>query len=105
MRNLPRCSKPSWRCDENDLTQAETELRWVLEHKPSAEIRALTQLRLARVLHAKGDDNGALALLDETKAASYESAYLQLKGDIALAEAISKRRVRRIRARRSLRKR
>ena len=71
--------------DENDLAQAETELKWVLAHKPVAEIRAMAQLRLARVLHAKGDDDGALAQLDESVAGSYASAYLQLKGDIALA--------------------
>ncbi len=71
--------------DENDLAQAETELKWVLEHKPADEIRALAGLRLARVLHAKGDDDGALAQLDEKSAGSYASAYLQLKGDIAQA--------------------
>lgn len=71
--------------DENDLAQAETELKWVLEHKPVAEIKALTQLRLARVLYAKGDNDGALAQLDEKSAGSYASAYLQLKGDIAQA--------------------
>lgn len=69
--------------DENDLAQAETELKWVLEHKPTAEIKALTQLRLARVLIAKGDNDGALAQLDEKSAGSYIGAYLQLKGDIA----------------------
>lgn len=71
--------------DENDLVQAETELKWVLEHKPVDEIKALTQLRLARVLFAKGDNDGALAQLDEKSAGSYVSAYLQLKGDIAQA--------------------
>ena len=71
--------------DENDLALAEAELKWVLAHKPSDEIRALTQLRLARVLHAKGDDNAALAQLDEAIAGSYAGAYLQLKGDIAQA--------------------
>lgn len=69
--------------DENDFAQAETEFKWVLEHKPSAEIKALTQLRLARVLHAKGDDDAALKQLDEASAGSYASAYVQLKGDIA----------------------
>ncbi len=69
--------------EDNDLAQAEAELKWVLAHKPSDDMRALTQLRLARVLHAKGDDTGALAQLDETAAGSYASAYLQLKGDIA----------------------
>lgn len=71
--------------DENDLAQAEAELKWVLAHQPADEVRALTQLRLARVLHAKGDDDGALAQLDEKMAGSFASAYLQLKGDIAQA--------------------
>ena len=71
--------------EANDLAQAETELKWVLAHKPSDELKALTRLRLARVLHAKGDDDGALAQLDESAAGSYASAYLQLKGDIAQA--------------------
>lgn len=70
---------------DNDLAQAESELKWVLEHKPVAEIKALTRLRLARVLYAKGDNDGALAQLDEKSAGSYAGAYLQLKGDIAQA--------------------
>lgn len=69
----------------DDLAQAESELKWVLAHKPADEIKALTRLRLARVLHAKGDDDGALAQLDEANAGSFISAYLQLKGDIAQA--------------------
>jgi predicted negative regulator of RcsB-dependent stress response len=69
----------------NDLAQAEGELRWVLEHKPSPEIKLLTQLRLARVLHAKGDKDAALALLDEKNAGGYAAAFLQMKGDIANA--------------------
>jgi predicted negative regulator of RcsB-dependent stress response len=69
----------------SDLAQAESELRWVLEHKPAQEIKLLAQLRLARVLHAKGDNAGALALLDEKSAGGYAAAFLQLKGDIANA--------------------
>ncbi|HSB97208.1 MAG TPA: tetratricopeptide repeat protein [Spongiibacteraceae bacterium] len=69
----------------NSLDDAEAELRWALAHKPAAEIKLLTQLRLARVLHAKGDNAGALALLDETTAGGYASAFLQMKGDIANA--------------------
>ncbi|MDB6060722.1 MAG: hypothetical protein JWM78_825 [Verrucomicrobiaceae bacterium] len=71
---------------ENDLAQAESELKWVLDKKPSTEIKVTTQLRLARVLNAKGDTAGALALLDEKEAGSYASAFVQLKGDIALAK-------------------
>jgi len=74
---------------DNDLTQAESELRWVLDHKPKADLAALTRFRLARVLHAKGDDAGALALLDESAAGNYAFAYEQLKGDISLAKGDS----------------
>lgn len=69
----------------NDLAQAETELRWVLEHKPSADIKALTNLRLARVILAKGDTAAAQALLDDKDAGSYAAGYAQLRGDIALS--------------------
>jgi predicted negative regulator of RcsB-dependent stress response len=69
----------------NALDDAEAELRWVLAHKPATEIKWLTQLRLARVLHAKGDNAGALALLDENSAGGYAAAFLQMKGDIANA--------------------
>jgi predicted negative regulator of RcsB-dependent stress response len=70
---------------DNDLGAAEAELRWVLEHKPAEQLKWLTQLRLARVLHAKGDTKGALALLDENNAGGYAAAVLQVKGDIANA--------------------
>lgn len=69
----------------NDLALAESELRWVLEHKPSADIKALTTLRLARVILAKGDAAAALALLDDKDAGSYAAGYAQLRGDIALS--------------------
>lgn len=68
-----------------DLGEAEAELRWVLEHKPLPEIKWLAQIRLARVLQAKGDSKGALALLDENAAGGYAAAVLQVKGDIANA--------------------
>ncbi len=70
---------------DSDLGAAEAELRWVLEHKPAPEIKWLAQLRLARVLHAKGDSKSALALLDENTAGGYAAAVLQVKGDIANA--------------------
>jgi predicted negative regulator of RcsB-dependent stress response len=70
---------------QNDLPRAEAELRWVLEHKPSPEIKAITQLRLARVLHAKGEGDAALALLEEKNAGSYAAAFMQVRGDIELA--------------------
>lgn len=76
---------------ENDLAGAEAELRWVLDHKPDADITALTQVRLARILHAKGDDAGALTLIDAVtvhaeKRGSYEFQFEKVRGDILLAK-------------------
>ncbi|MET0378446.1 MAG: tetratricopeptide repeat protein [Spongiibacteraceae bacterium] len=71
---------------ENDLAGAEAELRWVLDHKPAADLAALTQVRLARVLHAKGDDAGALAIVDAAKPNSYSFMYEKVRGDILLGK-------------------
>ena len=79
----------------NDLAQAESELRWVLEHKPSVDIKALTTLRLARVILAKGDTAAALALLndksDDKDTGSYAAGYAQLRGDIAFSAGDTER--------------
>ena len=74
---------------ENDLAGAEAELRWVLDHKPTADLAALTQVRLARVLHAKGDDAGALAQIDGVTAGSYTFMVEKVRGDILLAKGDS----------------
>ncbi len=71
---------------ENDLVGAEAELRWVLDHKPAVDLAALAQVRLARVLHAKGDDAGALAIVDAAKPNSYSFMYEKVRGDILLGK-------------------
>lgn len=70
--------------DAGDLAAAETELRWVLERKPVAELAALTRLRLARVLLAKGEADAALAQLQQPGA--YAFAYAHVRGDILLSK-------------------
>ncbi len=67
-----------------DLAQAEQELNWVLAQKPTSEIAALTRLRLARVLHADGKQDEALAQLRD--GGSYTFAYEQVRGDILRAK-------------------
>lgn len=69
---------------ENDLATAEAELRWVLEQKPDAELTAIAQIRLARVLHAKGDADAALALIDSAKAGAYQFLFEKVRGDVLL---------------------
>ena len=69
---------------DEDYVTAEEELNWVLAHKPSSQLKAIAQLRLAKVLVAKGDSAAALALLaaGDDEIMNYTKA--ELKGDILL---------------------
>jgi predicted negative regulator of RcsB-dependent stress response len=64
-----------------DLDAAEAELRWVLTRNPAAEIEQLTQLRLARVIAARGDPAGALEIVTGADAGTYAPAYAEAEGD------------------------
>lgn len=68
-----------------DLDKAEGELRWALAKAGAqSELGQLIQLRLARVLAAQDDDEGALAIL-EAGAGAYPAAYAIARGDIHMA--------------------
>ena len=69
---------------EDDLAGAEAELRWVLTAKPGEEVRLLAELRLARVVAARGDLQGAMEILSIAEAGAYEPAYAEARGDIYL---------------------
>ena len=64
-----------------DLDSAEQELRWVLTQGPAPELEQLAQLRLARVMAAKGDPAGALVIVTATEAGAYAPAYAEAEGD------------------------
>ncbi len=71
--------------EANDLESAEASLRWALSAgNPQSDIGQLVQLRLARVLAARGAEAEALAILDQAGDA-YPVAYAQAAGDIHLA--------------------
>ena len=71
--------------NEGDLAEAEAELRWVLGRADKgSDPMQLAQLRLARVLAAKGDHDQALSILESADAGSYQAAYAVAKGDILL---------------------
>lgn len=72
--------------EAKDLAGAEAELNWVLEHKPSTELKAIVDLRLAQILSAKGDRAAALAKLTATPPAAFAAAYEEARGDILLAD-------------------
>ena len=71
-----------------DLGRPEA-LRWVLAHAPVDGLRQLARLRLARVLLASGDSEGAITLLDGADGEAFADLYAEVRGDAALAKGDS----------------
>jgi predicted negative regulator of RcsB-dependent stress response len=72
----------------NNLAEAEAELRWVLgKADAGSDIALVAQLRLARVLAARGESEQALAILDEVTEGPYRASYAVARGDILLGMA------------------
>jgi predicted negative regulator of RcsB-dependent stress response len=67
---------------ENDLESAEHELRGVLTMNPPAEVRVLAELRLARVVAARGNPQGGMEILNTAEVGAYEPAYAEARGDM-----------------------
>jgi predicted negative regulator of RcsB-dependent stress response len=80
--------KAKFAVDEKKLGNAETELRWVLEQKPSREVVMVTQLRLARVLMAQARFDDALdAIAKTTDQGSFAWQFADLRGDVLKLKA------------------
>ncbi|MEZ5572695.1 MAG: tetratricopeptide repeat protein [Halioglobus sp.] len=70
----------------DNLADAEAELRWVLGKADSgSDIAQIAQLRLARVIAAAGDSDKALTILDKAEPGPYGASYALARGDILLA--------------------
>jgi len=70
----------------NDLSEAEAQLRWVLGKADRGSDTALVaQMRLARVVASSGDTDQALAILQEVGEGPYQASYAVARGDILLA--------------------
>ena len=70
----------------NDLAEAEAQLRWVLGKADHGSDTALVaQMRLARVVASLGDNDQALAILEEVGEGPYQASYAVARGDILLA--------------------
>lgn len=74
--------------EDNDLDRAESELQWLLDNANTGffgsadEGLVLTaQLRLARVILAKGEAQRALDLLANVTPANFEADYNEIRGD------------------------
>lgn len=71
---------------QGELSAAEAQLRWALEHAGSEEVRHTARLRLIRVLIGlKQFDDAEKQLAGVQDAGAYASRYSELKGDLAVA--------------------
>lgn len=72
---------------DNDLAEAEAQLRWVLgKAAKGSDTAEVAQLRLARVLAAAGDADQALAILAQAGEGPYQASYAVARGDILLMQ-------------------
>ena len=72
--------------ESQNYETAESELRWVISQVGAdSEITAVSNIRLALVLHAKNQSSEALALLGD-KDDAWQARRLEVKGDILSAQ-------------------
>jgi predicted negative regulator of RcsB-dependent stress response len=76
----------------NDLEAAEASLQWILDNEQGGLLKAAdeglvltTNLRLGRVLLAKGEAERALALINTLDPKTFEAGFSELRGDIYMA--------------------
>lgn len=73
--------------DKGDLTAAQAQLMWALEHGENAALKDIVRLRIARVLLAQDDYAGAEAQLNAvTLNEDNKAMHAELRGDLALAQ-------------------
>ena len=67
---------------KEDYTAAATQLNWVISHAKQPEIKALAQLRLARVQNEQKDYPAALATLALAVPDAFKAQQQELSGDV-----------------------
>jgi len=72
--------------EAKQLDEAKNRLQWVIDTSSEGEIRATAQARLARVLLAQNDAEGASALLGQIKHDSEIDRFAELRGDVFAAK-------------------
>ena len=71
---------------QNNLAEAQVELRWVLgKADKGSDVALIAQLRLARVLAASGEANQALSILEQGGEGPYQASYAVARGDVLLS--------------------
>jgi len=71
--------------EAGDLASAEAALLWSLDNGVDETIGIIVNERLARVLFAKEDFDGALTQLDSQKPSAHARSYEELRGDVYYA--------------------
>lgn len=71
--------------EANELEQAQQSLEWAKAHSKDKQLKAIANLRLARVTSALGQHQQALDLLT-SDAVGFEAQYEQSKGDVYAAQ-------------------
>lgn len=69
----------------DNLQEAINQLSWAQQNSKDANVKAIAQIRLARVQRETGDYAAALATLNQTVPASFAAQQAELKGDVLQA--------------------
>ena len=78
--------KAKYAVKSSDYETAITELEWVLAQRPSAQIKAQAEIRLAQVFYAQKEYDKALAYLSKLASTGYAAEAAELEGDVAFAQ-------------------
>ena len=69
-----------------DAQSAKAQLQWVIDHAAEDELQDIARLRLAGMLLDEKNYTQAMQLLDAKRNPSYDAFYLDLKGDVLVAQ-------------------
>jgi predicted negative regulator of RcsB-dependent stress response len=69
-----------------DAQSAKAQLQWVIDHAAEDELQDIARLRLAGMLLDEKNYTQALRLLEAKHSPAYDAFYLDLKGDVLLAQ-------------------
>lgn len=71
---------------QGNWSLGQQKLQWAFEHAPSASLKQIAKLRVARILLAQGQGGQALKLIEKVEDPSFVVGINQVKGDIYLAQ-------------------
>lgn len=77
--------------EANQLDEAKSNLRWVIDKSSEGPLQAIARARLAQVLLAQSDADGAQTLLDKIEYASGTDHFAELRGDVLAASGNAER--------------